>query len=350
MSSNQLQRAIYSHPWYYYVGLVVYHVAVALALVFVFFKISWPQHLDQARLNEIEREFGNIRLAQSGIRQRQMEANAEAVELQVGKLRRPSIQLTPVVYQSGSFQDIREIRLELTLSNVGDCGALIHGIEATVENGVAKEEASKIIVDTQNYYYDRIDYQSRGGRSDWPLPLLYESGSASPYPDRTVSGTSESGSIQEDNAVAMRGMYSYLRDRLPYHPNCPHGRLFALSEDSPDILWTRIENAKQSSEQKHSLGPQERASLNFNYLLTEFPMQHNRQWLKFNVVVEYSSEDDPSKVNKQHYTQIVSGLPGDNQALYKVAKYTEFRGDSPEPSAPTVWYPTAPLMPTTAGD
>jgi hypothetical protein len=136
---------------------------------------------------------------------------------------------------------------------------------------------------------------------------------------------------------------------IPYHEVCPHGMLFAITDDSPDITWTAIVGACQTFKPLQVLKSHQSATQQFTYLLTELPLQHNRQWLKFKIGVEYHGEK--LKPETQQYTLFVSGLPltqtDDNP---RTISYST----GPSPNVPKktfetrVWRPDAPLMPSSA--
>jgi hypothetical protein len=353
MANSQLPREpVYSHPPIYYLAGGVYHIAVAIAIGFVFWRVTWPQHLDQSRLSEIEAKLGQLKLERSATSGRQLEAETAVAEVQKDKVRRPIIQLTPSIVQSASTQDIREIHVQLELNNAGESGATIHGVTAQVDDGHPSESAAEVIARTQDYFYRRLKYRYEGGLNDSAQPAPLGIPPVGDYPAQQANAESLFEPAPVTKPPFGQDLFEYFASQLPPHGNCPHGKLFALSSDSPDIKWTPVQNATQSVTQKTTLGPSESTSLNFNYLLTEYPLQHNFQWLRFKITIEYTSEYEPDRVKKRTYVQILPGLTGDEgESTLKSVKYTTMAPTVlPNSRSYFVWKPTAPLMPTSVDE
>jgi hypothetical protein len=338
-------------------------------LIVVFLSVGWPTRQDEAKLNRIEADLGQIKVKQSALDTRQKSADAKIAEAKANRIAKPIIQLTPGIAQSDSIVDTREIRLELLAENVGDADATIRRIQVCVESGTPNKRAEEAIARTRDFYYDRLQlrdgldplYESAPKTSPFPLAGRIPNPDMSPAPAPAPAGPSEvlpespSGiGTRRDPAVSAATYDSPTYQRrhgygIPYHEVCPHGMLFAITDESPDITWSAIVDACQTFKPQQMLKPHQSATQQFTYLLTELPLQHNRQWLKFKIGVEYQGEE--SHPETQQYTLYVSGLPltqtdgGKRTVSYSVDAPSTVQKRAVEYR---VWRPEAPLMPSSA--
>ena len=278
--------------WWYWVD-IAYKVAVVVGVIIAFTFVTLPSSRDDRRKSTAE---------------------AEAVEYQVHQSRRPAIQVLPTMTQSASVQDIREMRLALKLSNVGEVGATIESLEVKVDNGEPVGEAADIVRSTIDYFNLRMNTAVERA------PSVQQYGAQQATYSEQTNGS--------------------LVDPLPPHEPCPHGILLAIAEGTEDLKWSPIERATQSLSQPQILRPKQSASHAFTYLLTEYPEQHHRQWLRFRITVKCRSEESDEAPYVQQYELFMSGLPlprGQDSICAPVeCSTTTVEG--------TVWQPDAPLM------
>lgn len=299
-------------------------VSIANLLILViggsvgFFLISLPARFDESRLADLEAKTRAIAIQQSAFESRAKAANATIAEHEANQIRRPAVQVTPKIEQFGSIEDIREIRLSLLLANVGNADSTIRKISVHVEDGAPTKQVAEILTRTREYYHRRMEYYRQPTEAD-PSPVE-QAEFLDPIPSAEPAAT--------DGLFNDTGLKPIQRD-----DNCPHGRVFAIGANSPDVKWQAIENATQTLDRQQLLRPQQSATHHFTFLLTEYPMQHNRQWIRFRITV------DQELGERQEYALLVSGLPlspcSDARTVYKCCSQSE----------PCVWQPDAPLMP-----
>jgi hypothetical protein len=210
-------------------------------------------------------------------------AQADIAEQQ----RHPAIALTPTITQSDSVEDVREIRLRVIIQNVGGTDAELRKLELIVSNGVPTEDASQDLTLTRRFFLKRHG-EKEEGQDDPIVPIKQRN-------DGYIDNPKED----------------------PTH-DCRHGRVFAISNDSPHIQWFAAEHADQIVETVSVLKPKQSAMHEFVFVLTEYPNQHHRQWLRFEVKAYWDDMSGPRAgeivegilpMNCEQSEMIVPGMP-----------------------------------------
>jgi len=285
-SEHENQRSRWLGPTF--VAAMVSLAVTALGNAAAFFWVTVPQAAIQSELDK---------------------QRAAIAENEAKNRRQPRLRLLPTVSQSVSVEDIREIRLELLIENIGQTGESVDSITVKALNGHLEDDAAETVFRTQRAYRKMLELAYRRRLVD---QVAYEE---------------QLGEVQIEE-------------------NCPHGRLFAIADGSPSLEWKEVARARQVSDARKSLGPGETVSESFVFLLTEYPEQHNRQWLRFEIEVERGGPSS-GRNKTDTFSVLVSGLP----------MPTAFSGRTPTPvyensttSAPSneaeVWRPQGPLQPT----
>lgn len=282
---------------------------------------------------------------------RESKASAERAEYDLKQARKPAVQITPRIRQSQSFQDIREIYLDLLLENKGGSDAIVRRIEVATYNGKPDAEAAETIRSTQRFFYEREHYAQPEYRPDIFSAASTGDGanlsvnSASAPPDQVImSGQTRQAADFRESESAANDFFG----ALPPHYPCPHGRLIALSADSPDIQWEAVQKAQQVLSAELVMRPNQSASHGFNFLLTEYPLQHDRQWLRFRVSITYDGGETSKAPEKQVYELLVPGLV---KASGSSPVQTSYGGSLTEQQGGDIeWQPSAPLIPITPAE
>ncbi len=178
-------------------------------------------------------------------------AQAENIEQQ----NKPAITLTPTISQSDSVEDIREIRLRIVVTNVGGAEAELKKLQLVVSDGVPTDDAQQDLYLTQKFFNQRRNIV-KDAATTMDVPLKPIAKRHDDYPD--------------------------LSKLDPTH-DCRHGRIFAISNNSPHINWYELKHAGETIETVTVLRPKQSVMHEFVFVLTEYPDQHNRQWLRFHV-------------------------------------------------------------------
>lgn len=296
--------------WYVGITSIVSSVCGIFGSVVIYFTVTKPQLESQLRL---------------------IESQADIAEHEAANLRRPSLQITPSIVQSASVEDIREIRLRVMMENIGDAETTISAVRLKVNNGAIKGEAQDVLARTRKLFY-KYKYMDDVEEALDRIGLIEEQ---TPPPDRYVTRKA----AIDDQMNRFEESYGNHDSQTPMSTNCPHGRLFAVATSAPNVEWSDVPEARQTAITSRMLRPGQKATQEFVFVLTEYPEQHNRQWLKFDLVVEHDGGIDAAE-QQESFDIVVSGLP-----QTRLTNETGYR-EVASPDAGSVWTPTAPLLPS----
>lgn len=342
MSSVSSQQPRYSHPWYYYVGVGLYHVAVIVGVVVFYLTVTHPKRAEEARFAALEAKQSQLEVAQSeaqsNLQHRHLDAQVKLTEHKEQQTRTPVIQLTPRITQSISCEDIREIRLRLLLNNLGDAEVRIKQVKVKVANGAPNGNARDDLFLTQRFHYRRL--LNPDSAATPPASTYFE---PSPAPASAIAQVKldPSPGLDTPEPVVQLTENDPLNN-LPPH-ECRHGKIFAISSNSPDIDWKPLDKADQTFDTEETLGPKQNAQHEFVFVVTEYPEQHHRQWFRFQIQVAHGSSETASREQLQQVDLIVPGLPlpccpdTTEPVAYKTTTCN---------NCPSVWEAEAPPLPT----
>jgi hypothetical protein len=213
------------------------------------------------------------------------------------------------------------------IQNVGGADAELRTLQVSVADGTPTLDAAEDLQLTQEFYRTRTATTSN--------PVIQAS-----YTDKPPS------------KVVRHDIYVDSQEKGPDH-YCRHGRIFAISSNSPHIQWADLNHAKQTFETKSVLQPQQCVEHEFVFVLTEYPNQHNRQWLRFNVSAISMDEGDAEvsrtksageTLLQQDYEIIVPGLPMTSSSIAGEVRPTSFKPTDESSVKSQVWKMDAPLM------
>jgi hypothetical protein len=339
---------------------------LVLGALLYHFLIDRPARLEASRLTDLELWRGQLEQEQAPFLHEAAKATAGISTHRANQILLPAVQVTPSIEQYATVEDTREIRLSMVLQNVGDADATVNSVSVFVEDGHPGLLAETILAQTRLKFYQRFGIQPPASllkpvdaairQADHQEPTPADSDEAQLLPQ--ASGDHKHpphGHVADTlDALEARVMELLRQPNLPPEKikelrkileeiqvakagiTCPHGRVFAIGEDSPDVEWQQVPAATQSVKRPRILRPNQEAMQSFVFLLTEYPDQFNRQWLRFRIVVEM--QDEPP----QEYSLMVSGIPMpccDGDTLH--SNYTP----TSQPCGIQVWKADAPLMP-----
>ncbi len=236
---------------------------------------------------------------------RETTAKAKIAELEAEKSGSQILVVEPVVTQSGSVQDIREINVELYLKNVGISPTTVSEIRMEIFEAALSADARGFIARTQAIYENRRLLDE----------LLNQIG----------------GDVDQSRRLQTEESLKELEK------NCPHGHLFAIGPGSVDVEWKPLDLLTKKLALNTKIPSGGSAFKSFTYLLLEFPKQHHRQWFRFVITINPKSSE-----TKQHFDFIVSGLQLPSVPRTAVMTYNSVWRMPP----PTRWAPGVPLLPT----
>jgi hypothetical protein len=224
----------------------------------------------------------------------------------------PSIRVLPELIQSASYNGVREISLDTEITNIGRVMANVRQIKVNVSAGCVAPGAFDKINRTQQLHV--LEQQ------------LDESNSAQVLPPTPQDGLY----IVAPNPLQLQ------YDQL--HSECPHGLIFALANDSKDVVWTALPDKSWTCNVDMRLAPNASASQIFPYVLTE-SRYHNATWVRFEAVVTL---DTGSAQNFQFIVPLARQSDFAAIVNYKTARY---EGSEDGMAAPSVFRPRSPLAP-----